>query len=242
MSTESNIRTRVTLRYLDETAQTLPLRDLTLDRIDDWAPARAFRWHQGQRHFPGFYWCATTGTHVGYESLLERDRLILADFDRGVVNIKSQPFLLEMRDEVGRIRHIPDYLLVRTNAPPCIVNVKTPDAAATDKAQRLFACVAVCAAARRWHSEVWTGAPAIRMENVRFLAGFRRAWLIDADALGAVLTAARPGMTLTEIERASGFPHDLARPASMHAVWSSRLVLDLDESLQPTSEVIACPD
>jgi putative transposase len=34
----------------------------------------------------------TTGDHVGYESWLERDRLILLDFAPDVVGIVSQPF------------------------------------------------------------------------------------------------------------------------------------------------------
>ncbi|MEP7330565.1 MAG: hypothetical protein ABI692_00610 [Terracoccus sp.] len=34
----------------------------------------------------------TTGSFVGYESLLERDRVLLADFDPAVVGIVYQPF------------------------------------------------------------------------------------------------------------------------------------------------------
>lgn len=35
--------------------------------------------------------CATTGAHVGFESWLERDHLMLLDFDPGVVGIAAQP-------------------------------------------------------------------------------------------------------------------------------------------------------
>ncbi|MFF1697644.1 hypothetical protein ACFVXC_29190 [Streptomyces sp. NPDC058257] len=38
----------------------------------------AFR---GQGNWCGWYWSATCGGHVGYESWLERDRLMLFDFD-----------------------------------------------------------------------------------------------------------------------------------------------------------------
>ena len=55
-------------------------------------PVRGFSWYAGMRHYPGWWWSSTRGDLVGYESLLERDRLMLADFDRDVVAIASQPF------------------------------------------------------------------------------------------------------------------------------------------------------
>jgi hypothetical protein len=45
-------------------------------------PAREFRWSRSQRHLPGLWWSVTAGTHVGYESWLERDHVMLLDFDR----------------------------------------------------------------------------------------------------------------------------------------------------------------
>lgn len=40
-------------------------------------PVREFASYKGQRHLSGQWWTATTGTLVGYESWLERDRLLL---------------------------------------------------------------------------------------------------------------------------------------------------------------------
>jgi hypothetical protein len=40
--------------------------------FEDAVPVRSFRWSRGQQHFPGWWWLATTGRHVGYESWLER--------------------------------------------------------------------------------------------------------------------------------------------------------------------------
>jgi len=52
-------------------------------------PVRGFRWARGQMHLPGLWWSVTNGSHVGYESWLERDlirtirRVIkIADCDR----------------------------------------------------------------------------------------------------------------------------------------------------------------
>ena len=60
-------------------------------RFEDVPPVREFGWHRGQAHWPGLWWSATTGRHVGYESWLERDEVMALDFDREVVAFSSQP-------------------------------------------------------------------------------------------------------------------------------------------------------
>jgi hypothetical protein len=47
--------------------------------FEDALPAREFLSYRGQRHFPGLWWVATTGRHVGYESWLERDHVMVLD-------------------------------------------------------------------------------------------------------------------------------------------------------------------
>jgi hypothetical protein len=42
-------------------------------RFERAPPVRAFASYCGQRNFPGLWWFATTGDHVGFESWLERD-------------------------------------------------------------------------------------------------------------------------------------------------------------------------
>jgi hypothetical protein len=53
-------------------------------------PVRQFTARKGQRHLSDLWWCATTGGHVGFESWLERDQLMLLDFDRTVSGIQSR--------------------------------------------------------------------------------------------------------------------------------------------------------
>jgi hypothetical protein len=40
-------------------------------------PVRPIRSFAGQKHYPGLFWSVTTGAHLKYESLLERDRFLL---------------------------------------------------------------------------------------------------------------------------------------------------------------------
>lgn len=93
-------------------------------------PWRLFRWHHGQAHYSGWYWSATMGKHVVYESRLELARLLLADFDPRVVSIAAQPFHVTERLEGRTRRHVPDYLLLGKDGVVTVVNVK-PAALAT---------------------------------------------------------------------------------------------------------------
>ncbi|WP_442819833.1 TnsA-like heteromeric transposase endonuclease subunit [Streptomyces sp. NBC_00841] len=90
----------VELSYVDagRERRRRPLLDCVTARFEDVAPVRPFCWSRGERHFPGWYWAATTGQHVGFESWLERDRLLLMDFDPQVVGVASQPFWVHWHD------------------------------------------------------------------------------------------------------------------------------------------------
>ena len=66
------------------------------------SPVRSFGSFQGQRSFQGSWWFATTGEHVGFESWVERDAVMLLDFDPDVVAVSSQPFCLTWAGRRGR--------------------------------------------------------------------------------------------------------------------------------------------
>jgi hypothetical protein len=60
--------------------------------FEDVMPVRPFSWSQGRRNFPGWWWSVAKGDHVGFESWLERDHVMLLDFDPDVVGLaSSQP-------------------------------------------------------------------------------------------------------------------------------------------------------
>jgi hypothetical protein len=59
---------------------------------------RDFRSYKDGQHDSGRYWSATLGRLVVYESRLELARIMLADFDRSVVDIAAQPFVLTGAD------------------------------------------------------------------------------------------------------------------------------------------------
>ena len=65
-------------------------------------PVRSFPSYRGQRNFPGWYWSATVGHRIGFESWVERDHLIALDFDPSVTAMVSQPFWLHWTERAGR--------------------------------------------------------------------------------------------------------------------------------------------
>ncbi|MFG2941563.1 hypothetical protein [Streptomyces sp. NPDC048282] len=58
-------------------------------RFESVRPERRFPAFRGQGNWCGWYWSATRGGHVGHESRLERDRLMLLGFDPLVTGMSS---------------------------------------------------------------------------------------------------------------------------------------------------------
>ncbi|GGK99380.1 hypothetical protein Ppa06_67460 [Planomonospora parontospora subsp. parontospora] len=96
-------------------------------RFEEVRPVRSFRWSPGLGHYPGWWWAATTGRHVGYESWLERDHVQALDFDQEIVGIASQPFWLRWEGERGQRRHAPDYFARRADGSGVVVDVRADD-------------------------------------------------------------------------------------------------------------------
>lgn len=202
-------------------------------RLGAAAPWREFRSHRGQAHFPGWYWCATTGGHVVYESRLELARLLIADFDPCVARIVAQPFLV-IGEGGGRVRrHVPDFLLLDGAGAVTVVNVKPAALLGEAVVAEALAWAGEVFAGRGWVHEVWSGASSRWLENVRFVAGYRFADRVDPRAVDAVrsLVAASGPMRIRQVEAALRGPGLGVRPALLHLVWRRELLADLQERL-----------
>ncbi|KUF15776.1 TnsA-like heteromeric transposase endonuclease subunit [Streptomyces silvensis] len=197
------------------------------------SPYRTFRWYLGQRHYSGLYWSATMGDHVVYESRLELSRLLLADFDSRVMGIVAQPFLLSTRIEGKRRRHIPDYLLVTDNGP-VVVDVKPRHRLEDPRVALAFAWTRRAVEARGWAYEVFSEPPSAELENVRFLAGYRRSGLFDHDLVDEVAGQVADGMPLGDCFLVlPDRPRPLVKSAVLHLLWAGRLACDLSRPLSP---------
>jgi hypothetical protein len=180
------------------------------------------------------YWSATMRDHVIYESRLELARLLFAGFDRSVHGIVAQPFLLQTVLE-GKIRkHIPDYLLL-TDQVPVIVDVKPLHRVSKPEVAFTFDWTRQAAEARGWKYEVWSEPPTVELENVRFLAGYRRDWLFSAALLEELRGIDLDGVPLGRAAAClPGRQGPQVRSAIHHLLWTQSLVTDLDQPLGPS--------
>ena len=82
-------RFAVEFQVADGSWQREPLSSCHGTRFEEALPVRPFRFEKGLQSFAGWWYFATTGAHVGFESWLERDHLMLMDFDPGVEAVSS---------------------------------------------------------------------------------------------------------------------------------------------------------
>lgn len=223
----------VSVRRADQAVEGYPWDAVGVDLLAA-APWRTFRWYDGQQHFSGTYWSITQRDHVIYESRLELAVLLLADFDPSVHGIFAQPFLLRAEVSGAARKHIPDYLML-TDAGPVVVNVKPRHHLDKPKVAFTFAWMRALVGARGWCYDVRCEPPAARLENVRFLSGYRRDWLFDPKLVARLRAADLDGATVGE---AFGClpqcPEPLVRAAVLHLVWSGHFAVDLDRPLSRT--------
>ncbi|QKW24293.1 TnsA-like heteromeric transposase endonuclease subunit [Kitasatospora sp. NA04385] len=218
--------------------------DTSLDRVsvDDvlaGLPVREMRWFAGRQCYSGWYWSATTGGHVVYESRLELARILLADHDPQVVSIAAQPFWLEWSDGSRTRRHVPDLLLGRADGSVAVVDVKAAYRLDDPKVARQFAWTERLAHARGWDFEVWSSADPVLLENVRFLAGYRRDAMIDPELTEAVIGAVDEPVPVAHLERSLPGMGEAAviRPVILHLLWRGWLLADLSRPLGGATQV-----
>lgn len=198
-------------------------------RFEDVRPVRTFRWSRGLGHFPGWWWAATTGRHVGYESWLERDHVRALDFDRDIVGIASQPFWLCWEGERGRQRHAPDYFARRVDGTGVVIDVRADDRIADSDAEAFAVTAQMCALLGWEFRRVGEIEPVLRW-NVRWLARYRhprcagRAEIVHR--LRDVFAASAP--LLAGAEEVGDRLAVL--PALFHLMWRQELVADLTQT------------
>lgn len=217
---------------------------VSVDDLVAAAPVREFRWYKGRTFYSGWYWSSTTCGMVAYESRLELARILMADFDPAVRGIVAQPF--QIRERVAGVdrSHVPDLLLWHVDSSVSVVDVKPAHRVSDPKVRAVFDWTAEVVAGRGWAFEVWSGADPVVLENVRFLAGYRRASVVDLRFRDALLELVGGQSTLRGIEHAAESigPRDLVRPVLLHLLWTGALATDLSRALGPESPVRAADE
>ncbi|WP_258527971.1 TnsA-like heteromeric transposase endonuclease subunit [Streptomyces sp. NBRC 110611] len=142
-------------------------------RFEAAAPVRAFASYRRQRNLPGRWWSATKGGHVGYESWLERDQVMLLDFDPAVVGIASQPFWLFWSAANGRpLSHAPDYFARHEDGTAVVIDCRPAERRRPRDWAKFEATEAACTEVG-WGFRLLGAPDPVVVRNVRWLAGYR---------------------------------------------------------------------
>lgn len=227
-----------------ELAYRTPAGERRLPLVDAWAaaleaalPVRSFPSYRRQRHFPGLWWSATTGGHVGFESWLERDHLMLLDHDPAVVGIASQPFWLFWTTPEGKGRsHAPDYFARRADGSALVVDcrpaerIKPRDAAKFDATRR--ACELL-----EWEYRLVGTPDTVQVRNLRWLAGYRHPRHHVAPAAARLVEVFTRRGPLLDGAQTVGDPLAVL-PVLFHLLWRQVLRADLSTPLHEATGVI----
>jgi len=154
-------------------------------------PLRDFSRRRGQSNKPVAVHTETTADLVPCESRLERQLVLLADFDRRVAHIAAQPFTLEIPAGGTFSRHTPDFVMLGRGRVPLAVDVKTPSAAEDPKAQARHEDVRAVLAQAGIAHVVWTGIPDVLSNNLALFSKSRVGQDTQARYEPTLLRAAR---------------------------------------------------
>jgi hypothetical protein len=190
------------------------------------SPVRSFGSFQGQRSFQGSWWFATTGEHVGFESWVERDAVMLLDFDPDVVAVSSQPFCLRWAGQPGPRRHVPDFFARLADGSAVVIDVRPDELVGADDAVVFAATQRACAAVGWGYRRVGV-AGAVLAANVRWLSGFRHPRCLNTLAGGELMRRVAAGpVTVADLAGCAG-DRLAVLPALYHLLWRGVLGADL---------------
>lgn len=212
------------------------LADLSLGLLRRCEPVRTPGVYQRQRHMPGRWFSTTTGGFLEYESLLERDWMLLMDFDREVEWICEQPLRLRYVRDGKPASHVPDLLVWRQGAPE-LCDVKSAERVNDSTFQAQVEATGLACAEARIGYRVLSEPDRQALVNVRWLAGFReRPPDPDGERARMLASSATGSSTIAELVSAAREPM-LARPVLMNLLWAGDALLDVSSPIGEGSVV-----
>ena len=227
---------RTTVRaWFSRDGRTTYSRDLGAITAEDFVlghPTRDYSRRKTQQHKPVAIWTHTTQGHVHCESRLEREFVLLADFDPRVMHISAQPFTALWPNGSPLKKHTPDFAVLSPGLPPIAVDVKTPAAAAKPANVARHKHIRDTFAAAGILHIIWTGLPDAAAKN---LSNFSKARPDPDIAMSygfELLRHWRPSITANELVNTTGrfraVDRALALQVIRHLLWTGALCTDLN--------------
>lgn len=202
--------------------------DARASRIVEGFPVRFPPSFRGQQNYPGLFWAASSQRTLVYESLLELDRLWLADFDSTVEAIATQPFHITGSDGATHHAHVPNILLLHTDDQVTLVDIYPAGHLNKTPVRAQYEWTRTLCQAKAWDYEVFSGADATLLRNIRAVG--RRTERLDADVVNQARDVLHQGPAmLDDILAAKPTGNDDAewRAAMAACLWSGKVTVDL---------------
>jgi hypothetical protein len=221
----------------DGSERRVPLAEAARLPLEEGLPVRRIVSRRGQRHLPGQWWSSTCGRHVGFESWLERDHLMLMDFDPEVAALASQPFWLSWTGAGGkRRRHAPDYFARRADGTGVVVDCRPEEMRGEARDREAFEAARRASGAAGWEYRLAGRCDPVLAANVRWLAGYRHPRHRLPGVAACLLEAAARPAPLMGLAAAAGDPLAVL-PVLFHLLWRHELDAGLLVPLHPAAEV-----
>lgn len=206
--------------------------------VDRASPIREFYAWQHKRNYEGHWFSTTTGTLLCFESLLERQFLLSADFDPTVTAISAQPLAIlwpaNTASENGRSlrSHVPDFFCRHADGNGRLIDVRRPGH--TDDPH--FQLAAQLCAEVGWEYTVFSGLDETTAANLTWLSGYRTRHYAPAEATTAsiqkFLTPGFPLRTGVEaIARHNQTDHNAILGNILHLLFHGKLSFDITQRL-----------
>ena len=212
-----------------------PLAEAWAAPFEGCLPARRFTARKGQQHLSGLWWSATTGGHVGYESWLERDHLMLLDFGPAIVGIASQPFRLHWHETGRLVTHVPDFFARRSDGSAILIDCR-PVERRPPRDVAKFEATARAYALLEWDYRLVAAPDMIVTANVRWLSGYRHPRHMQRTVAAVLREVFATPTPLLAGAQAAGEPIAVL-PALFHLLWYGELTADLSVPLHEGTTV-----
>lgn len=207
-------------------------------RFETTLQARERKRFHGLKNKRGWYYFATTRDMKWCESRFEMKALRDLDFDRQVVAIAVQPFVLHFRDTEGRAEHTPDVFARLAHGGAKVVDIRPKPFAAKPDFVRKCAAMKVACRAVGWSFEVVEEFHPVLDANIDWLAGYRHELVDPHGVTPAILDACTTPQPIGALVAAFPSPA-LTRSVLFHLLWTGQLSADLCRPLRDTTPVVA---
>jgi hypothetical protein len=162
---------------------------------------------------------------VGFESWLERDRVMVLDFSPEVVAFSSQPFWLTWRAGTKNRRHAPDYFARLADGTGLVIDVRADDDIEPKDAEAFAATEEACQSVGWAYQRVGAVDPVLAA-NLRWLSDYKHPRTLNPGHASVLKTTFAQPAPLMEAAESAGDPVAVL-PSAFHMLWSGELRADL---------------